>query len=127
MKLLFAAIILLIFNNAQAGYSRGPYLPQNSQLKTSGSLVERDGLNERCESGYGPVCEPNVEYVLVQTATGFEFGKVIYDCNEIDDGPYGALKCEQLAYKMESSYGSCAYGGGKTLPTDFDFRGWICR
>ena len=127
LRLFLAAAVLLVFNSAHAGYSRGPYLPQNSELKTSGTLVERDGLNERCESGYSAVCQPNVEYVLTRPPSGFEFGKIIYNCYEIDDGPDGVLKCEQLGYKTESVYALCTLGGTKTSPTDFDFRGWICR
>jgi hypothetical protein len=34
-------------------------------------------------------------YVLVRTATGFESGYVVYDCEEIDDGAYGAMSCQQ--------------------------------
>lgn len=126
---LFASLatVLILFSSSSRALSRGPYLPQTSDLLTTGLVVAREGLNERCESPFATSCEPYVEFTLSQTATGFDFGKIIYDCKEIDDGPYGALQCEQTGFKTLSSFSTCTSGGVRLSPSDLDFYGWLCR
>ena len=117
-----------IFGASQASaYSRGPYLPQNDNLVLPGTLLEREGLNERCEDRRVEPCDPYSEYVLSQTATGYDFGSVKYDCEEIDDGAYGALSCKQKGYVSLSSHKTCTADPKATgNPGDLYFRDWVC-
>lgn len=110
-----------------SAYSRGPHLPQNDALVLPGILLAREGLNESCEDRRVEPCDPYSEYVLSQTATGYEFGSVKYSCEVIDDGPYGALSCKQKGYVTISTHTNCsanlATSGSRG---DLYFRDWVC-
>ncbi len=107
-------------------YSRGPYLPQDGDLLLPGLLLVRDGLNERCEDRRFP-CDGRSELVLVKLISGFSFGNVRYDCVEIDDGAYGALKCQQIGYTALGFYSACVQlKSAPAAPADLDFRNWYC-
>lgn len=109
-----------------AAYSRGPYLPQDQDLVLPGSLLAREGLNERCEDRREP-CDPYSEYVLTQNPAGFEFGSVKYECEEIDDGAYGALSCRQNGYVTISTHTTCTSDPAASGSSgNLYFRDWLC-
>ena len=110
-----------------SAYSRGPYLPQDQDLVLPGVLLAREGLNERCEDRRTEPCDPYSEYVLSQTATGYDFGSVKYECEEIDDGAYGALSCKQMGYVTISTHSTCtADPTASGTAGDLYFRDWFC-
>lgn len=125
--LISLAAIFFVAGSASAhGYSRGPYLPQDADLAVPGTLLARDGLNERCEDRRFP-CDGRSELVLVQNGAGYEFGNVRYDCVEIDDGTYGALKCAQIGFTRLGVYAGCVWLTAPPLLTaDLEFRGFYC-
>lgn len=127
-SLLFATLTLLtVFSDTAVAHSRGPYLPQDGELSVPGVLLSRGNLNERCEERWETTCDPYSEYVLVQVGSSYEFGNVAYDCEEIDDGAYGALSCKQTGYRKVQSYKSCLQlPNPPFMTTDLSFRGWYC-
>jgi hypothetical protein len=119
-------LMLILVSPSADAYSRGPYLPQDADLKLPGTLVARDGLNERCEDRRFP-CDGRSELVLVQTGATFEFGNVRYKCVEIDDGAYGALSCTQIGFTQLGVYSTCSLPATPpTSATDLEFRGFYC-
>ncbi len=127
MKLI-ALLLVTVCSSFALGYSRGPYLPQSENLVLPGELLSRGNLNERCEERYEDPCDPYSEYVLVKSTSGaYEFGAVKYDCQEIDDGAYGALSCKQNGYVTMKTFASCSDQQGTVAARgDFVYRDWIC-
>ncbi|CAN5604207.1 hypothetical protein BH10BDE1_BH10BDE1_20880 [soil metagenome] len=121
-----AALVFAVASASAHGYSRGPYLPQNADLVLPGTLMARDGLNERCEDRRFP-CDGRSELVLVQNGASYEFGNVGYNCVEIDDGAYGALKCAQVGFTRLGVYADCVQPTAPPLLTaELEFRGFYC-
>lgn len=131
MKVIIAALLFLVtIGTAPAAEARGPYLPSDSNLILPGQLLTRDGLYSDCDEwGDEPCSDPYREFVLIQRPTTFELGVVNYDCELIDDGPYGALSCSQVDYSpTKRTFLTCfKEGSAPDMTTDFYFAGWVCR
>lgn len=128
LKLFVLAGLFTAAMATQNAFARGPYLPQTPDLQVPGTVVYRDWLTQ-CD-GRDPACDPHGEFMLVQTATGFEHGHMTYNCYEIDDGPYGALKCDQIVggYKTIGVYKTCVDVGMRPYaPADFIIGTWYCK
>jgi len=124
--------LLLWFNLSMApvAEARGPYLPSDSDLILPGKFVAREGLYTDCDEwGDEPCRFPYRELVLIERSSKFEIGAVSYDCELIDDGPYGALSCSQVDYTSTSRvFFSCfKEGNAPILTSDVNFAGWYCR
>ena len=123
--MVFAAIAAVTLS-ASPAFARGPYLPQNSLLTVPGDILYRGGLTQ-CD-GRDPACDEHAEFVLVKAFEGYEHVNVKYNCYEIDDGPYGALKCEQIGYTQVGKYSTCVDMGSRPFaPADLIFGTWYCN
>lgn len=114
-KLATLAAAVLLSDSALA-HSRGPYFPGTVEVPGT-MLGQWDPSEYKLEDEtdphtreYRPFGLTGV-YVLVRTSVGFELGYVVYDCQEIDDGAYGAMSCEQAtsgpSYMTLKRFASC--------------------
>lgn len=110
------SVMLPMTIDSASAHSRGPYFP--SVVDVPGTLISQwDPSEYKSEDEtdphtreYRPFGLTGV-YVLVKTAVGFELGYAVYDCQEIDDGAYGAMACKQAtsgpSYMTLERFSSC--------------------
>lgn len=116
--------IMILIPSLALAFSRGPYLPDNSDIQVPyGSVVFQQGADENGEYTDLDYTDVGVVFsgdVVVQLLDGrYEVVEMQYSCEIIDDGAYGALACDSAEFIR--SYGSVY------TECEFDRDGYWCE